>query len=112
MPSTYQRFEVSVCHEVEDCRRGELRSLFDSCRGGSPADGRDAALISVLYAAGLRRAEVVTLDVTDYDPESGAITVRGKGNKERVTYIDDGAADAKGEWLGYGEMHRDRCSAP
>ena len=48
--------------------RGELRALFESCRSGSPSDLRDAALIGVLYAAGLRRAEVVSLDVADYDP--------------------------------------------
>ena len=48
--------------------RGELRALFESCRKGSPSDLRDAALIGVLYAAGLRRAEVVALDVSDYDP--------------------------------------------
>lgn len=53
-----------------------------------------------MYAAGLRRAEVVTLGVSDYDPETGAITVRGKGNKERLAYIDDGAADAMRVWLG------------
>ena len=79
--------------------RGELRSLFDSCRRGKPADARDAALLAVLYAAGLRRSEVVALDFADYDQESGAITVRGKGNKERVAYIDNGAADAMRGWL-------------
>src|SRR5579864_8454637 len=79
--------------------RGELRALFESCRGGSPADARDAALMSVLYAAGLRRAEVVTLDVADYDPETGALVVRGKGNKERIAYIDNGAADAVRAWI-------------
>ena len=76
--------------------RGELRALFESCRQGSRGDARDAALIGVLYAAGLRRAEVVALDVSDYDPETGALTVRGKGNKERIAYIDDGAAEAMG----------------
>ncbi len=79
--------------------RGELRALFESCRSGEPSDLRDAALIGVLYAAGLRRAEVVSLDVSDYDPETGALIVRGKGNKERNAYIDDGAAEAMGEWL-------------
>ena len=79
--------------------RGELRTLFESCRGGSPADARDAALMGVLYAAGLRRAEVVTLEISDYDPDTGALIVRGKGNKERAAYIDNGAADAMGEWL-------------
>jgi site-specific recombinase XerD len=79
--------------------RGELRALFESCRGGSPADARDAALMGVLYAAGLRRAEVVTLEVADYDPETGALIVRGKGNKERIAYIDNGAADTVSEWV-------------
>jgi len=79
--------------------RGELRALFESCRGRSPADARDAALMGVLYAAGLRRAEVVALEVSDYDPETGALVVRGKGNKERIAYIDNGAADAVREWI-------------
>ena len=55
--------------------------------------------MGVLYAAGLRRAEVVTLEVSDYDPETGALVVRGKANKERVAYIDNGAADAVREWI-------------
>jgi site-specific recombinase XerD len=79
--------------------RGELASLFATCREGTPADARDAALMAVLYAAGLRRAEVVALDVKDYDPETGALIVRGKGNKERVAYIDNGAADAVRGWV-------------
>ncbi len=79
--------------------RGELRALFESCRRGSASDVRDAALIGVLYAAGLRRAEVVALGVSDYDPESGALIIRGKGNKERSAYIDDGAAEAMAAWL-------------
>ena len=33
--------------------RGELRALFESCRNGRPSDLRDAALIGVLYAAGV-----------------------------------------------------------
>jgi site-specific recombinase XerD len=78
--------------------RGELRALFESCRAGTAADLRDAALIGVLYATGLRRAEVVSLVVADYDAETGALIVRGKGNKERIAYIDDGAAEAMGEW--------------
>jgi site-specific recombinase XerD len=79
--------------------RGELASLFATCRGGKPADVRDAALLAILYAAGLRRAELVALDLTDYDPENGALTVRGKGNKERTAYIDNGAADAVRGWV-------------
>jgi len=55
--------------------------------------------MGVLYGAGLRRAEVVALSVSDYDPETGALVVKGKGNKERTAFIDNGAADAMAAWL-------------
>jgi site-specific recombinase XerD len=55
--------------------------------------------MGVLYGAGLRRAEVVALSVSDYDPETGALVVKGKGNKERTAFIDNGAADAMTAWL-------------
>ena len=79
--------------------RGELSSLFGTCRGGKAADVRDAGLMAILYAAGLRRAEVVMLDLKDYNLETGGLMVRGKGNKDRMTFIDNGAADAVRAWL-------------
>jgi site-specific recombinase XerD len=79
---------------------GELRALFDTCAGDpSPAGARDAALFAILYA-GLRRSEAVALDLADYDPEAGALTVRaGKGHKDRTTYTDDGGREALADWL-------------
>lgn len=80
---------------------GELRALFAACaRDTTPAGARDAALLAILYGAGLRRSEAVALAVADYDPESGAVTVRaGKGHKARVTYVGGGACDALAAWL-------------
>ncbi len=79
---------------------GELRALFDTCAGDpSPAGARDAALLTILYA-GLRRSEAVALDLADYDPQTGALTVRaGKGHKDRTTYTDDGGREALADWL-------------
>jgi integrase len=78
---------------------GDLRALF-SLLGDDPAGIRDAGLLAVLYGAGLRRAEVVALDLADYAVEEGALTVRaGKGNKQRIVYATDGAADALAAWL-------------
>jgi integrase/recombinase XerD len=80
---------------------GEIMALLRACED-DPSDlgARDGALICVLAGAGLRRSELVKLDLADYDPESGALTVRGgKGNKDRVTYLASGAGEALADWL-------------
>jgi site-specific recombinase XerD len=81
---------------------GEIAVLMGSCEDDStPAGIRDAALIAVLYGAGLRRAEVVALNYEDYDTETGRLIVRGKRNKERTAYLDNGAFDAVNDWILY-----------
>ncbi|MCA9317342.1 MAG: integrase, partial [Planctomycetes bacterium] len=45
---------------------GEIRALLDSC-GPCPRGRRDAALLALLYGAGLRRAEAVAVAVEDLD---------------------------------------------
>jgi site-specific recombinase XerD len=79
---------------------GEIVALFRACAADkTPAGARDAALLAVLYGSGLRRAEAVALDVTDFDVHSGALTVRkGKGDKARVTYAENGAATYLVDW--------------
>jgi site-specific recombinase XerD len=80
---------------------GEVRMLFHICaQDTTPAGARDAALLAVLYGTGLRRSEAVALDLKDYDPQSGALTVRsGKGNKARIGYASRGARSALQKWL-------------
>jgi integrase len=80
---------------------GEIAALVRSCETDpTPASARDAAMIAVMYPGGLRRDEVTRLDLADYDPASGALTVRhGKGNKQRLTYLANGAARAMEDWL-------------
>lgn len=81
--------------------RGEVASLLKACAADEGARGRrDAALIAVGYAAGLRRAELVALDVDDYDRAEGAVTVRrGKGNKSRRVYLSPDADQLLQRWL-------------
>lgn len=80
---------------------GEIAALMASCENDpSPAGPRDAAMIVCMYPGALRRDEVAALDLGDYDPETGVITVRhGKGNKARTTFIENGAMGALADWL-------------
>ncbi len=80
--------------------RGELSALMDACAQDATIKGaRDAAMIALLYAGGLRRAELIGLDLADYERGSGGLRVKGKGNKERLVYVTGGAADALADWL-------------
>lgn len=79
---------------------GEIGVLLMTCgQDNSPAGVRDAALIAVLYGAGLRRAEIVELNLADYVPDKGKLVVRGKGQKERIAWLNDRANAALNEWL-------------
>lgn len=80
--------------------RSEVAALLDACAGDESAAGaRDAALIALLFGGGLRRAEVAALDLDDYDAESNAIRVRGKGDKERRAFLSESAAAALNDWI-------------
>lgn len=78
----------------------EIGALIEACVSDSSISGlRDAAMISTLMA-GLRRSEVVALDVSDFDPKIGSLTVRqAKGRQDRITYLPTGAAAAIVNWL-------------
>jgi integrase len=81
--------------------RGELYDLFRACyEDHKKARGaRDAAIFALLYVCGLRRSEVVDLDLSDYDPDGLGVRVRGKGDKERMVYAEGGADRAVNAWV-------------
>lgn len=79
---------------------GEIAALMDACATDpTPAGVRDAAIIAIMYAAGIRRDEVAQLDRENYDRETGRLVILGKRNKRRITYLTNGAAAALGDWL-------------
>ncbi len=81
---------------------GEIGALMRACAADhTPAGARDAAIIAMGYGAGLRRAELAGLDLADLADDGDIITatIRGKGNKERLVYLDNGSAQAVRDWL-------------
>lgn len=62
---------------------GELEKIVTQQAGENFALQRDVTLISLLYATGIRRAELIGLQEMDVDLKRGHIKVLGKRNKER-----------------------------
>jgi len=60
---------------------------------------RDDAVLEVLYGSGLRVGELCSLDVDSVDLAAGAITVWGKGSKERRVPLSAPAMEALAAWL-------------
>lgn len=61
---------------------------------------RDAAIVELLYGAGLRVAELAAVDVHDVDLREGMVAVRaGKGGRERRVPMGAAAVDAVRAWL-------------
>jgi site-specific recombinase XerD len=78
----------------------EISILIKNCIDDPrPIGTRDAAIVGVMYSGGLRRAEVVTLDLADYDEVDHKLKVHGKRSKERSVYLTDGAVAALDDWL-------------
>jgi integrase/recombinase XerD len=69
--------------------------------GGSDTPGRirDRALLELLYAAGLRISEALSLDREELSLEGGFVRVIGKGNKERLVPVGEVALDWLGRYL-------------
>lgn len=86
----------------------EVVRLLEMPRGaGGPKGLRDAALLELLYASGMRVSELVALDVGDVDLASGTVRCFGKGRKERliplyaraVASLEDYLADGRVAYL-------------
>ncbi len=66
---------------------------------------RDRAILETLYSAGLRVAELVGLNVDDWDQGANILRVFGKGKKERIAPIGSYAAKALLRWLEVREVN-------
>jgi site-specific recombinase XerD len=83
----------------------ERRDLNELLEGPTPEDEpdwrrkRDDAVLEVLYGSGLRVSELCGLDVESLDLDRTAVTVWGKGAKERRVPLSAPAVGALRAWL-------------
>ncbi len=75
------------------------RLLIEPLKDATPLGLRDAAMIELLYATGLRVSELTGLDLVQIQRMHGLIQVRGKGDKERVVPVGDRAVVLLGEYV-------------
>ena len=71
----------------------EVDQLLSAADVSTPLGVRDAAMVELLYATGLRVSEMVSLRVRDLSLEAGYLRCVGKGSKERLVPLGRGAAD-------------------
>ena len=80
-------------------KAAEIEGLIDAASGDEPIGLRNAALLELVYSAGLRSAEAVGLELADVDFEQELVRVRGKGGKERIVPLGERAALAVSRYL-------------
>lgn len=67
--------------------KDQLTTIIEAADSDAPQGLRDRAILELMYAGGLRLAEVVSLDTARVDLGEQIVRVRGKGNRERVVVI-------------------------
>lgn len=67
---------------------------------GTPIGLRDRAMLEVLYATGIRRHEIASLELGDIEAERGVMLIReGKGGRDRLLPVGERALYWVGEYL-------------
>jgi site-specific recombinase XerD len=77
--------------EVDFLENSEMERILESAGGTSFKSLRDRAIMELLYSAGLRVSELVSINREKLNLKSGELSVRGKGSKIRVVFISDTA---------------------
>jgi integrase/recombinase XerD len=83
-PSTKRHLPEVLSYE-------EIQSMLNVIDRSKPDGERNAAVIEVLYACGLRVSELVNLKISKIDFNDEFVSVIGKGNKERLVPIGEAA---------------------
>lgn len=67
----------------------ELEELFEVSDKNTALGQRDALILELLYASGMRVSELVSIKIQDIDNQNKKIKVMGKGQKMRICYYEE-----------------------
>lgn len=91
------KIELARTHrkQVTFLNEEELELLFKQPKTDTLVGLRDRAILELLFASGLRVSELVGLNKDHINLKRREFMVRGKGEKDRLVFISEGAA----EWI-------------
>ncbi|MEA2060263.1 MAG: site-specific tyrosine recombinase XerD [Thermodesulfobacteriota bacterium] len=77
----------------------EVTALLKGPDQTKPKGIRNAAMLEILYGAGLRVSELIHMKVQDINTEAGFVRIFGKGEKERIVPLGSFARKAAENWI-------------
>lgn len=84
---------------IEFLSNEELNRLLDNASGTSLRALRDRSILELLFSAGLRVSELVSINREQLNLKNQEFSVRGKGDKIRVVFVSDSAKGALEKYL-------------
>jgi site-specific recombinase XerC len=96
----YDKLPARVARAPRPLPLSALRTLFWACADDPTTAGvRDAAILALLYGAGLWADEVVALDLADYAPHADTVHLRHDDAARCRVYVAPGGGAALAAWL-------------
>jgi integrase/recombinase XerD len=77
----------------------EIETLLDAPDTRKPKGMRNSAMMEIMYAAGLRVSELISLCLQDINLDANFVRVMGKGSKERIVPIGSKARTITQKWI-------------
>jgi integrase/recombinase XerD len=90
----------------------EVEALLAAPDRSKPDGLRDAAMLELLYATGLRVSELIKVRIEDVVMDAGFLRTIGKGSKERIVPFGDTARDAILAFVEKGRPQFDKFADP
>ncbi|MFA5776908.1 MAG: site-specific tyrosine recombinase/integron integrase [Parcubacteria group bacterium] len=84
---------------IEFLEPSELERLLNAASGEDKKSLRDRAVLELLFSAGLRVSELVSINRDQINLKNQEFSVRGKGSKVRIVFVSDTAKKALEKYL-------------